>query len=344
MAQNNNTQIDLSNQRWLDLARVLGAFLVVLAHSNVFYLGPGWGPSFSFYFGTTRVAVPIFFMASGYLLLSKNEPIKDFFKKRASKIIIPFFAWAIIYLIWKEEGFGKPFSSIAAAYVIRIANRPSEQHLWFLYELFGLYLVTPILRLYLQKAEKLDLYYFLSAWFILIPVVFFIREFTPIKLGLSYQFLGGYIGYFLFGYFAGRYAENPNKKIAWAVYIFGAVTTVSGLWYRGVYHVKSQYFEEYLSANVVIMSWALFLLLKDIQISDRLYRFIVPLKNTSFGIYLVHMIIITELFTRAPFSILTKIGSGAYMPLVLGLIGFVGSFLITYIMQKIPILKNIVPA
>ncbi|MCC6259323.1 MAG: acyltransferase family protein [Anaerolineales bacterium] len=344
MLSNNDSQQIKINQRWLDLIRALGAFLVVVAHSNVFFQGKGWGPSSEFYFGMTRSAVPLFFMASGYLLLSKNETLIDFFRKRLSKLLVPFVVWSVVYLIWKEEGFGKSIYSIVWAYIIRIANRPSEQHLWFLYEIFGLYLFTPILRLYLQKAKKLDLYYFLAAWFILIPFVFFLREFTPINLGLSYPFLGGYIGYFLFGHFAGRFLENPNKRIAWIFYILGSLITVSGLWYRALYHVKSQYYEEYLSMNVVIMSWSLFVLLKDIQISDRLYKFIIPLKNTSFGVYLVHMIVITELFTREPLSILTKIGSGAYIPFILGLIGFIVSFIVVYILQKIPILKNIVPA
>jgi surface polysaccharide O-acyltransferase-like enzyme len=340
----NTPQTDFTKQRWLDLVRVLGAFLVVLAHINVFYQGPSWWVSSFFYFGITRVAVPLFFMASGYLLLSKNEPLQDFFQKRVAKILLPFLAWSIIYLIWKGEGMGKPLPSVIAAYIIRIANRPSEQHLWYLYELFGLYLFTPILRLYLQKAQKQDLYYFLGAWFVLIPIVFLLREFTPIKLGLSYPFLGGYIGYFLFGYFVGHYMENPNKRIAGIIHILAVITTVAGLWYRAAYDVKSQYFEEYLSANVVLMSWSLFVLLKDIQVPDRLYQFIIPLKNTSFGIYLVHMIVITELCTREPFAVLTRIGSGLYMPFVMAVIGFTLSFLVTYIMQKIPILKSIVPA
>jgi surface polysaccharide O-acyltransferase-like enzyme len=75
----NIPQTDRLNQRWLDLIRVLSAFLVVLAHINTLYKGPSWGPSPSFYFGATRVAVPLFFMASGYLLLSKNEPLIIFF-------------------------------------------------------------------------------------------------------------------------------------------------------------------------------------------------------------------------------------------------------------------------
>ncbi|MBL8078293.1 MAG: acyltransferase family protein [Anaerolineales bacterium] len=340
----NDFHTSIPNQRWLDFARVLGAFLVVLAHINPFYEGPSWGPISSFYFGITRSAVPLFFMTSGYLLLSKNETLMDFFRKRASKLLIPFLAWSIIYLIWKEEGFGKPIFSVIGAYIIRIANRPSEQHLWFLYELFGLYLFTPILRLYLQRAQKQDLYYFLGAWFFLIPIVFFLREFTPIKLGFSYAFLGGYVGYFLFGYFAGNFLKNPNKRIFWLCFVSGAMATVLGIWYRNIYPETNQYYEEYLSANVVVMSWSLFVLLKDIKISDSMYRFIIPLKNTSFGIYLIHMIVITEFCRTKPFSVLTTIGSGVYMPFILGIIGFGLSFLATFILQRIPILKGIVPA
>ena len=87
----------LSTLRWVDLVRVIGAFLVVMAH--VSYLGGGSVLISTYYFVISRVAVPLFFMVSGYLLLRKEEPYGEFFRKRALKVVLPFLIWSVIYLL-----------------------------------------------------------------------------------------------------------------------------------------------------------------------------------------------------------------------------------------------------
>ena len=53
--------------------------------------------------GLVRWCVPIFFMVSGALLLGrKEEPLTNFFKKRANRILIPFIIWSIGYYIWRQ--------------------------------------------------------------------------------------------------------------------------------------------------------------------------------------------------------------------------------------------------
>ena len=72
----------------MDFVRFLGAFLVVLAHIEAWGAGPQW--AHSFYYTISRNGVPLFFLISGYLLLSKQEDLPTFFKKRAARIVIPF--------------------------------------------------------------------------------------------------------------------------------------------------------------------------------------------------------------------------------------------------------------
>ena len=61
----------LSTYRWVDLARVIGAFLVVMAH--VSYNGGGSGLISAYYFVISRVAVPLFFMVSDLFALEKRR-------------------------------------------------------------------------------------------------------------------------------------------------------------------------------------------------------------------------------------------------------------------------------
>jgi len=180
--------------------------------------------------------------------------------------------------------------------------------------------------------------------FLLIPVAKLIQDFTPIQIGFTYYFLAGYIGYFLFGYLAGIMKFNDNHKhIAWIVFLVGLLFTTAGMYLSGYYEIKNQYFEDYLSVNVVIMSCAFFAALVGRPVSDSAYRFFFPLSRASFGIYLAHVIVMTQFFSTPPFSILPEIGSNVYMIPVLGLLGFGLTFFLIFILQKIPILKKIVP-
>jgi len=337
-----NNLVDNPRLEWIDLIRALGAFLVVLAH--VQYSGNGSGLIQIYYYALTRVAVPLFFMASGYLLLSKNEPYLDFFKKRVLKVFIPFVVWSVIYLVWKGEALDKPILTILKTYTLGIIRGPRENHLWFFYELFGLYLFTPILRVFVEKASLTDLSYFCGIWFLLVPFANLVQEFTPIKIGFEYQFLGGYIGYFIFGYLAGKlFIAQLQKAGAGMVFFISLIATIMGMYLTRVYGLKTQYFEDYLSVNVVLMSAALFVILVESQVSNFAYRIIAPLSRASFGIYLVHVIIMVEIFSKTSLSILSMIGSAIYMIPLLGLLGYLISFILIFIMQKIPILKFIVP-
>src|SRR5258706_611394 len=174
-------------------------------------------------------------MASGYLLLSKNEPYLDFFKKRVLKVFIPFVVWSVIYLVWKGEALDKPILTILKTYSLGIIRGPRENHLWFFYELFGLYLFTPILRIFIEKASLKDLSYFCGIWFLLVPFANFVQEFTPIKIGFEYQFLGGYIGDFIFCYLAGKLLLTQLQKAG------AGIVGILNLLYFNIHHTENSH-------------------------------------------------------------------------------------------------------
>ncbi len=327
-----------STLRWVDLIRVVGAFLVVMAHIS--YQGGGSLLIASYYFVISRIAVPLFFMVSGFLLLQKMEPYGDFFKKRSLKVFVPFIAWSVIYMLWKKESFDLPFSmEIVASYMIKILRGPRENHLWFFYALIGLYLFTPILRVFVARASMVDLYYFCGLWFFVVPVSLFVQEFSPIRIGFELYFIAGYSGYFMLGLLLGRlqYTNTQLYGLGFLLLIFSIGTTALS------YFVKSEYFASYLSMNIVLMTAFAYILLREVQVGDNLYRFLIPLSRASFGIYLVHVIVLAELEKMPVVSNWFSMGSSVYMIPLLGLLGFLVSFIVVAILQKIPVVRWIVP-
>jgi surface polysaccharide O-acyltransferase-like enzyme len=308
--------------------------------AHVSFHGGGSSVITSFYFVLSRVAVPLFFMVSGYLLLGKTESYSDFFRKRALKVFVPFLVWSVIYMLWKREGFDQAFSlKLAATYLIKIIRGPRENHLWFFYALIGLYLFTPILRVFVAKASRLDLFYFCGLWFLVVPVFSFLQEFTPIKIGFELYLVAGYTGYFVLGYLLGKLDFSRSTLIWMSILLL--LLSIGTTWLSVT--LKLDYLVSYLGANVVLMTVCAFVLLSKVQVGDRLNGILVPLSRASFGIYLVHVIVLAELEKLPVISGWFSTGSSIYMIPLLGLLVFLVSFVLIAVIQKIPVLRWIVP-
>ena len=64
---------------------------------------------------------------------------------------------------------------------------------------------------------------------------------------------------------------------------------------------------------------------------------------SSFGIYLIHMIVIEILGGWLPLQISTSIGNALWSIPLVSMVVFGISFLAVHLLQKIPILKHVVP-
>ncbi|MCJ7432162.1 MAG: acyltransferase family protein [Anaerolineales bacterium] len=333
-----------SHLRWVDLVRVLGSFFVVMAHLSYTQV-EGTYPV-DFYYAFSRIAVPLFFLLSGYLLLQKDEPLGVFFKKRAWKIFLPFIIWSLIYM-WQGNqfaDFGPSWLEIVSKTVMAIVRSPRAKHLWFFYSLIGLYLATPILRLFVSKAKDSGLLYFIAIWILAEPVALFLGLYTRVRIGFEWNFFTGYIGYFVLGYYLGKreYTRNQLMMVA-GLFLFSVFVTFAGI------HVTKQidpyidYFERYLSLNVIVMAASGFVLLSRVPISDGLQKILVPQSRASFGIYLIHIIFIGWMMNNPPFNALYASTMDWLVIPVLTLVGYVISFAVVFVMQKIPVLRSVVP-
>lgn len=82
--------------------------------------------------------------------------------KRASKVIIPFVGWSILfYLFGVYKGYFP--ASIKEAIKLFI-NNGIIYHFWFFYMIIGLYLITPLLKILINHAQKTHIQYFLLFW------------------------------------------------------------------------------------------------------------------------------------------------------------------------------------
>ena len=134
----------------LDLLRIFAILLVIFNHTNErgFYRvltdDPGtflyW---FNLFFSVAcKVAVPLFFMISGALLLKKDESIGATYK-RGIRIVIDHVLFSLLFYEVQAWQTGIPLTLKAFLTGTVHTNFP---HLWYLYTYIGFLLVVPVLR------------------------------------------------------------------------------------------------------------------------------------------------------------------------------------------------------
>jgi surface polysaccharide O-acyltransferase-like enzyme len=305
------------------------------------------------YHAFSKGGPPLFTLVSGMLLLSvpKEQPIPLFFSKRFIKVLIPFVGWAAIYLAWRIFYKGEQMDAMGIAQAF--FDGPVYYHLWFIQMILGLYLATPILRYYVQAAPRSNLGYFLAVWFVGIGLLPFFPRFLGINIKIDLVVMTTYAGYFVLGYFLKDVVLTPKQSVFCILLVAGFMLLVETFSYLLLINNDGffdPFFYNNLGFTMVVIAGGLFLFLKSLPY-EQFYRSAPPLKwlvvtlaANSLGVYFVHVLIMELLadgklgFTLNPFTINTAIG----IPLA-ALVTLALSVLVTAMLKKIPVVKNIVP-
>ena len=301
----------------LDLLRVIACYFVIQIHAGeAFYIGEGgkvlpgdnamWNDIFN---SIGRTAVPLFIMLTGYFLLPVKEKTSTFFKKRFTRILIPFVIWSIIYAFYMYlNGSANIKETVLNILKIPVNFGTEVGHLWYIYMLIGLYLFAPVISPWIQKVSKKGIEFFLCLWGVSLFLPY-IHLFIPELWGECYwnttpmlYYFSGFLGYAVLGFYAKTYLNIQKKSdvpLGLLFIIVGYFITYYGFLYR----LNSTEFVRdleltwsYDTINVALMSLGLFLLIKNIRIkSPALIKIITDISLKSYGIYLIHIIILNTI-------------------------------------------------
>ncbi len=251
------------------------------------------------YDSTVRCCVPIFVMITGALLLSKEESIGVFLKKRFLRIVLPFIFWSLFYisinLILKLQNNEIITLTETIKWVFSELSKGSSFHLWYVYMIIGVYLIVPIIGKFVRNANEKEILYFLIIWFItIISQLPFIVLF---KLHIELTYFSGYIGYLVLGYYLSLKKIDCTKIISYTLLLTGILVTAIGTY---LLSVKNNRFTEtlynYLTPNVAMAASGLFILIQNQKIQTKTLSPIRDLINRySYGIYLIHIFVLTVL-------------------------------------------------
>jgi len=161
----------------------------------------------------SRAGVPLFFMMSGYLLMSdkKSLDVGNFYKKRLPRIIIPLVIYSTVFYVYDCISGAQTFGVFDfLSKLFSAHNGGMRYHLWYLYTLIGFYLVTPFLKRIVDNCTRKQLWTFQIVVMFFTAIMPVIHLTTPVYVYFFDPLFNGYMGYFIFGYVLGT-ADTDNK-------------------------------------------------------------------------------------------------------------------------------------
>lgn len=247
--------------------------------------------------GFSRFGVPVFFMISGYLLLSsqKKESISTFLKKRFLKILLPFFIWNIIHYIFVGRLKGEIIS--ISDFFTRFIQMKVSYHYWFIYTLLAIYLFVPVVKPLFYEQNKKNLWYLF--FIILIPTTIapFINQFLGVWLPLFVLIVEGYAGYFILGYLLGTQdLNNRKRKIIYLLGLIGAVSSILGTYLFSAPDKIDFFFNGGYQFNSYFTASAVFVFFKYHMngLKNKKWNLIFDkVGDLSYRVYLMHVIVLT---------------------------------------------------
>lgn len=298
-----------TNIYFIDYLRASAICLVVLHHIGYSFMP---GNTYTvyldklFYF-IEKMGVPIFLMISGFLLLYKKWEIKDFFKKRTKRLFFPFIIFSYFYSYFHLFVIKDTEINIINIFLPFLVKQ--EHHLWYIYMLFSVYIIVPLLSDFISNRNIKDILFYNILWFISTFLLWFIP--SNVDFGLYKNFIGidipfytlyyisGYVGYFFLGGLLRKMYDNKLifniLKIKYIVMLFIAYLFLSILGFF-IFDIPSEMVNTYLTLPCIFLSISFFLFVlreeKNIYSSRIINFLLIKISKYSYGIYLIHVFFI----------------------------------------------------
>jgi len=299
------------NQRifYLDFIRVIAILLVIFIHvsaiDTTLNIGSTQWQITKILNYLAHISVPVFFMISGSLLLNseKTTSLSYTWKQRIPRVVIPFVLWSIISpIVVGIYAHTLSFTNVFTP-VKTILYQPTSPTLWFMYPLVGIYILSPVIKTFVQNASNQMLIYITGIWFVtcsLLPSINVLMpksmehifEISPVA---NFFLIGGFTGYFILGYLLTKLkVENTHSLVLLLIVL------ISGLAGNFISESVPKIFDPnngyyVTSIFIPIMSVAAFILLQKwgskitSKPTIKIFEFLSPL---VFGVYLIHNLII----------------------------------------------------
>jgi len=353
-------EIKMKRKVHLDALRIIACFCVLVNHTNnlVFWwqatpYSETWYVSM-FYFFATKIAVPLFLMISGAVLLGKEETIKVVLKKRVlrSVAVLVIASGLFTFALMAVD----PETNYTVGWFFRgLIEKPICNSYWYLYTYICLMLLLPFLRKAIPYMTKIDYIYLVALFAIVcgtLPILNHYWSFPALTGKFTQSMLPVYIVYMYLGYFMEhmleeRYYTKRGALVAFVVYLVISGVCAYGLSCSYTYPAQYDFFLDNVSLiTIMLQSICIYYIAKVVFQSKRLAnpdcvvnRVVTGIGGCTFGIYLMGDYLIGK-FQPMYNQLVTHMNR---IPAVIlhELAVFATGLVITAVLRKLPVFRKL---
>ena len=344
-------------QSWISKLRIFATISVIWLHVNgtiwgnhdMFELNDGQKRFFAVNFYLMHWAVPVFFMITGYLLLNKDKriTIRDCCFKYTRRVLLALLLFGSFFsaVILLSEGENTLFLIPKA--LIGVISGKTFSHLWYCYELIGIYAVLPFIKVVTDNIDEQELKYIISILLIfdfVMPFLGFVIENTiNFYIPFSYPLF-----YLLCGHWFSINDCKSNRLVGMLSIVLGLIVALIAY----LMPTENNFILGYNSPLIAGLAVTIFSIFAEYQKTDIDRSVNLNVGNTTkqklwivdrlcFGTYLIHPLFIQIFYRVLGF---TPIEFRVYQvgTIIVFVIVLIMSFAGSAILRKIPILKKYV--
>lgn len=305
-----NKKVEEKRIEWIDVLKSLAICCVILVHAteNVYTFDlesmqslPVHTRIFAFVlFSIGRIGVPIFMMVTGYLLLDRvfdEKKCVRFWKRNLFGLFLTTEIWIVIYNIFLINFDGREIKGIEFFENMIFLKYLNVPHMWYMPMIMGVYVFLPFVAMALHKIRPGLLRFpmiLAIAYIFVLPVInVFVQAAgeDPLLTLPSLNFSGGIYGIMLvLGYLI---KKGCFKKINGIVLVLaGAASFICAIAMQ-LYAYNQEYVYNLWYDNIFLLITVFCL----VEFVSRQRKVLLPgvfcnLAKCSFGIYLVHYIVV----------------------------------------------------
>ena len=350
-------------QVYLEVLRIMAIILVIFNHTgnNGFFLfsvsGKSiWTPVYLFCSIACKIAVPLFWMISGSLLLGKEEPIKTVYRKRVLRMVIVLAVFSFIQYLYNLLFLGQSDIGGIVYFLNRLYTNKWATAYWYIYAYIGILIVLPVLRKLIANMEEKDYKYLFTISILAngaIPIVQYLagKGQWTLNSRVFENLLSMNVVYFIAGYYFGKVIKKESmtiKKALIFLFVGGIAIAISCFMTKfqiaqtgSALEKDAQMFHNSLS---IFPTCAVFYTMRfwfdHIRISNRMTKILSALGGATFGVMLIENIMRNQL---KPMFESLKVHIHIFPAcMVWVLCAWGAGTIITFIMKQIPGLKKII--
>ena len=336
---------------YIEVMRIIAAFLVIVNHTNsdVFLKmcepqSLTWYISLT-YFYVSKIAVPVFFMIMGGLLLQKvDKPKKSV--ERVVRMVIVTILFSFAYYVrghWHNLSSMKLLEFIKQIFTFRSANA-----YWYIYAYIGLLILLPLMQRMAQAfSKRATLYFVVLSMGVMgfIPLMNIFFKITPHHY-VTDMFFPVHLGIVFMGYYIEKYMTINKKVFFTAIFSFIFLIAFQVVATDAFYNKNS---EQYLQLDnwqyltVTLSALCFYLIFKYIstvfKTKESVAKVLCYIGSLTFGVYLISDMMIS--LTRELYGNLQQDCSIMIATVIWEILIFVFCCSITAVLKFIPGLKKL---